>query len=93
MGEVAHVVTRKDKSRFDPGIPDVLLNVRLAVEMRNIDQPTLGLLLDMVNRGEDEIGNADFLGHVGHVLALGVLNVAIDSFPVIGDEKYSMGSR
>lgn len=36
--------------------------------------------------------DADLLGHVGHVLALLILDVAIGSLPVIRDEEYDIGA-
>lgn len=52
----------------------------------------LGLLGDMVERREEDIGNADLLGHVGHVLALRVFDVAVAGLPVVGDEEHGVGA-
>lgn len=57
-----------------------------------MDETSVGLVLHVVQRREDEMGNPHFLRNVSHVFALGVLNIGIHGFPVVRRQEDSMGA-
>lgn len=58
--------------------------------MRDFGEAAVGLFLDVVEGGENQVGDANSLSSVRHILALRVLNIGIHGFPVVGDEKDSV---
>lgn len=66
---------------------DVLLDFGLDVEVRYVCETAFSCVFDTQQGREDEVLNADFLCHVGNILALGLLNIRIGAFPVVCDEE------
>jgi hypothetical protein len=90
LGEVAHVVSRKNEAASNPRSPDILFDIGLAIKVRNVGEASVGLLLHMVERRENKVGNAHGLGNIGDILALGVFNIGVHSLPVVCDQEDSV---
>lgn len=50
-------------------------------------QAALGLFSDVEQRRKEDARDANFLGDVGHILALLVFQVAVGRFPVVGHQE------
>jgi hypothetical protein len=48
LREVARIIPRKDKATSNPRSPNVLFNIGLAIEMRNMSETALGLFDDVM---------------------------------------------
>lgn len=88
---VAHKVARQHKRRVQPRLPDIPLNLGLAVEVRQMRQPAVRGLRYMHQRREDQMRHPDRGGHVGHVLALRKFGLAAVVLPVVGDQEDRVG--
>lgn len=92
LRKVAHVVAGQVESGRNAGLPNVVLDVRLAVKVRDVGQAASRCFGDVKQRGEDEMLNADFFGGVGNVLALRDLDLVLAGLPVVGDEECSVAA-
>jgi len=89
---VGHVVTRQNESRWDTSGTYVLFDLCLAIEVDYVRQSAVGHFRDIEERREDDVLDSNFSSNISHVFALGLFDLRISGFLVVGYEEDRMGT-
>lgn len=87
---IAHKVTRENKGGRESRVPGVLFDIGLAVKMGHLAQSSFGRVLDVDERRENDVRNANGLGHVRDIFALVEFGLGVAVFLVARDEEESV---
>lgn len=92
MSEVTHEVSGQVERSRNATLPDVIFNVRLGLEVRNMLETAVCELADVQQGGEDQVLDPKLLGSVRNVLALIELDFILRAFPVVGHKEDGVGA-
>lgn len=90
--EVGHEVTRQEEGSRGASPSNVLFDLSLPVDVRNVRELPVGSLGDIQETGENNMRHILLLRYVGDVLALGDFGVGVGRLPVVGNEENGMRS-